>query len=285
MSISVLLPTRKRISLIKRCTESLLDNAKDPSKIQLLYGVDDDDSESLKFLKDVKHPARSVIKFKRLGYENLHRYNNALSVYAQGTWIMIYNDDAIMQTKDWDSEIGKFDGQFKLLRVQESTDHPYSIFPIVPWDWFRCLDHLSLHGQNDAWLSEIAYMLDIMQDVPVKVLHDRADITGNNDDEIFKSRVYKEGNPKEEGDLHHQKMINSRFADASKLAWYLDKIGQPSLHWQKIVKKEVEPFIKLTKAFEDYRGKGAVGQGLQYAKTPDQRTVKVSYSDLPKNKG
>ena len=68
MSISVLLPTRKRISLIKRCTESLLDNAKDPSKIQLLYGVDDDDSESLKFLKDVKHPARSVIKFKRLGY-------------------------------------------------------------------------------------------------------------------------------------------------------------------------------------------------------------------------
>ena len=196
MSISVLLPTRKRISLIKRCTESLLDNAKDPSKIQLLYGVDDDDSESLKFLKDVKHPARSVIKFKRLGYENLHRYNNALSVYAQGTWIMIYNDDAIMQTKDWDSEIGKFDGQFKLLRVQESTDHPYSIFPIVPWDWFRCLDHLSLHGQNDAWLSEIAYMLDIMQDVPVKVLHDRADITGNNNDEIFKTRVYKEGNPK-----------------------------------------------------------------------------------------
>ena len=71
-------------------------------------------------------------------------------------------------------------------------------------------------------------------------------------DEIFKSRVYKEGNPKEEGDLHHQKMINSRFADASKLAWYLDKIGQSSLHWQKIVKKESpllmnanhEPFLQ-----------------------------------------
>lgn len=283
MSISVLLPTRKRISLIKRCTESLLDNAKDPNKIQLLYGVDDDDSESLKFLKDVKHPARSVIKFKRLGYENLHRYNNALSVYAQGTWIMIFNDDAIMQTKDWDSEIGKFDGQFKLLRVQESTGHPYSIFPIVPWDWFRCLDHLSLHGQNDAWLSEIAYMLDIMQDVPVKVLHDRADITGNNNDEIFKTRVYKEGNPKEEGDLHHQKTINQRFADASKLAWYLDKIGQPSLHWQKIVRKEVEPFTKLAEKFEAYRNKGAVGQGLQNARTPDQGTVKVSYSDIQKD--
>ena len=42
-------------------------------------------------------------------------------------------------------------------------------------------------------------------------------------------------------------------------------------------------FIKLTKAFEDYRGKGAVGQGLQNARTPDQRTIKVSYSDIQKN--
>ena len=87
----------------------------------------------------------------------------------------------------------------KLLRVQEQTKHPYSIFPIIPWDWFRCLDHLSLHGQNDAWVSEIAYLLDIMQDVPIKVLHDRADITGNNNDEIFKSRVYKEGSSRKRG--------------------------------------------------------------------------------------
>ena len=95
--------------------------------------------------------------------------------------------------------------------------------------------------------------------------------------------MYKEGNPKEEGDLHHQKTINQRFADASKLAWYLDKIGQPSLHWQKIVRKEVEPFTKLADKFEAYRNKGAVGQGLQNARTPDQGTIKVSYSDIQKD--
>ena len=283
MTISILLPTRKRVPLIKRCTESLLDNASDPSKIQLLYGVDDDDQESIDFLRDVKHPARSVIKFKRLGYENLHQYNNNLSSYAQGNWIMIFNDDAIMQTKNWDLEVNKFDGQFKLLKVQEQTGHPYSIFPIVPYDWFRCLDHLSLHGQNDAWLSEIAYMLNIMQEVDIKVLHDRADITGNNDDEVFKARIYKEGSPEKEGDLHHQKMVNSRFADASKLAWFLNKIGQTSLHWKKIVKKEIKPFDNLANKFEEYRKDGSVGEGKQNAKTSDQRETKDSNKIIQKN--
>jgi len=283
MTISVLLPTRKRIPLIKRCIESLLDNASDPSKIQLLFGVDDDDQKSIDFLRDIKHPIRSVIKFKRLGYENLHQYNNSLASYAQGTWIMIFNDDAIMQTKNWDLEIAKFDGQFKLLRVQEQTGHPYSIFPIVPWDWFRCLDHLSLHGQNDAWLSEIAYMLDVMQDVPIKVLHDRADITGKNNDEIFKERVYKEGSPEKEGDLHHQKMVNSRFADASKLAWYLDRLGQTSLHWKKIVKKEIKPFDNLAKQFEKYRKDGGIGEGKKNAKNSDQREIKDSDRPIQKD--
>ena len=34
----------------------------------------------------------------------------------KATWIMIFNDDAIMQTKNWDLEINKFDGQFKLIK-------------------------------------------------------------------------------------------------------------------------------------------------------------------------
>ena len=58
MTISVLLPTRKRVPLIKKCVESLLDNASDPSKIQLLFGVDDDDQKSMDFLKDIKYPIR-----------------------------------------------------------------------------------------------------------------------------------------------------------------------------------------------------------------------------------
>jgi hypothetical protein len=126
-------------------------------------------------------------------------------------------------------------------------------------------------------------MLDIMQEVDINVFHDRADITGNNDDDTFKERIYKEGNPDQEGDLHHQKMVNSRFADASKLSWFLEKIGQPSLHWKKIIKKEIKPFIKLEEKFLEYQKSGSLGAGKQNAKNSDQRETKVSNSTIQKN--
>ena len=284
MTISILLPTRKRVSQLKKSMDSLLSNAKNPDKIQPLFGVDDDDTETLEFLKTTNYQNQSVLKFKRLGYQNLHMYNNSLCAYAQGTWVMFFNDDAIMNTKHWD-EIIEAEKNFNVLRVKEQTGHPYSIFPIFPWDWFRLLDHISLHGQNDAWISEIAYMLDIMKDVNIEVTHDRADITGNNNDSVFKERVYKEGHPDQEGDLHHVKMWNARTADASKLAWYLEKIGQISLHWKKIVRKEIEPLHLVANKFDEYRKRGAIGAGKQNARTDIKGTTKVSYSNIPGDEG
>jgi hypothetical protein len=284
MTISILLPTRKRVSQLKKSMDSLLSNAKNPDKIQPLFGVDDDDIETLEFLKTTNYQNQSVLKFKRLGYQNLHIYNNSLCAYAQGTWVMFFNDDAIMNTKHWD-EIIEAEKNFNVLRVKEQTGHPYSIFPIFPWDWFRLLDHISLHGQNDAWISEIAYMLDIMKDVNIEVTHDRADITGNNNDSVFKERVYKEGHPDQEGDLHHVKMWNARTADASKLAWYLEKIGQISLHWKKIVRKEIEPLHLVANKFDEYRKRGAIGAGKQNARTDIKGTTKVSYTDIPGDEG
>ena len=178
---------------------------------------------------------------------------------------MFFSDDAIMMTKSWDSIIKRYSKKFKLLRVEEPTKHPYAIFPIFPYDWFRLIDHISLHAQNDAWQSEIAYMLGIIETIPVKVIHDRADITGNNDDEIFRSRKYNEGNPQDINDLHHKKMINLRMAETSKIAWFLEKIGQPSQQWKEFIEKKLDPRDTLRKAFIEYRKIGAIGMGKKDA--------------------
>ena len=61
-------------------------------------------------------------------------------------------------------------------------------------------------------------------------------------------------------------MVNSRFADASKLSWFLDKIGQSSEHWKKITRKEAKPFVKLEEKFIEYQKSGSVGAGKQNAK-------------------
>jgi len=78
-------------------------------------------------------------------------------------------------------------------------------------------------------------------------------------------------------------MINSRFADASKLSWFLEKIGQPSLHWKKITKKEIKPFANLEEKFLEYQKSGSIGAGKQDARTSDQREAKDSYRIIQKD--
>lgn len=278
--ITILLPTRKRVSTLEKSLRSLIDNAQENPYI--IFGIDDDDLDTIQFLEKFEYKNKITIKFKPLGYANLHRYINVMCNYVKTDWFMFWNDDAIMNTKHYDTII-ESEKKFKLQRVREQTNHPYSIFPILHHDWFKLLDRLSAQTHNDAWLSEIAYLLDIMKDIDVEVTHDRADITGNNNDNVFQERVYNEGNPDIVGDLHHKDMVQRRFEDAAKLAWYLERIGQTSVHWQKIVRKEIEPFTKLHERFKAYREAGALGAGKQNARTDSQTQTKRSDHTLSEN--
>tara|TARA_Y100001951_G_C11265755_1_gene255404 strand:- start:283 stop:1134 length:852 start_codon:yes stop_codon:yes gene_type:complete len=283
MNISILLPTRKRLDLLKKSVQSLINNARQPDKLQFLFAVDEDDNKTFLYLKQSKYPNQLALQFKPIGYENLHKYNNTLAGYATGKWIMFFNDDAIMKTKNWDDKIMDFEDEFCLLRFKEQTGHPYSIFPCFPQKWFYLLDHISLHGQNDAWLSEIAYMLNIMRDVDINVIHDRADITGNNNDETFRLRKYNEGNPEQKGDLHHIDMVKLRYKDALKINWLLGLMGQPNEFIIKNLENKSDPFILLKEKFDVYKKAGALGAGKQHARVTDQREIKVSYSNLSKD--
>lgn len=253
VDISLLLPTRGRTDMLKRSLESLISTATNPSRIELLLGIDEDDvstkeyiqNEIAPILRDAGIDCRANV-FKPLGYENLHVYVNTLAANATGDWMFFWNDDGIMVTQGWDDVITSYTGQFKLLGPRDNHDgHPYAIFPIVPKDWFMLMGHLSQNAQNDAWLSHIAYMLDIFQRIDVEFIHDRADITGNNDDETFQNRKYMEGNPDDPRDFGHADMQKARVSSAYKIAWFLEKIGQRSTWWDAVVAGTQNPFEKM----------------------------------------
>lgn len=251
--ISILLPTRGRTQTLKNSLMSLIDRASDPSRVEIMLGIDDDDTEVKKYLQDEvasylrdhSVECRAQI-FQPLGYENLHTYVNTLASAASGSWLFIWNDDALMDTDGWDDIIESHNGDFKLLAPTDNHDgHPYAILPIIPVDWFRLMDHISLNAQNDAWVSHIAYMLDIFERISVHITHDRADITGNNDDETFQNRKYMEGNPDDPRDFGHADMQQARVRSAFKLAWFLERIGQPSEWWERVQAGEQNPFEKM----------------------------------------
>lgn len=252
-TISVILPTRGRNTVLKNSLKSLITKAKHTRRIEIILGLDEDDTDTIEFVKSEIAPmlqpyeieCRAQI-FKPLGYENLHIYVNTLAASCNGEWIFFWNDDAIMISDNWDDMIASHTGEFKLLAPTDNhAGHPYAIFPIVPRDWFLLMDHLSQNAQNDAWLSHIAYMLDIFERIPLEVLHDRADITGNNNDATFMNRKYMEGNPSDPRDFGHPDMQKARVASAYKIAWFLEKTGRASAWWQNVIAGKQDPFEKM----------------------------------------
>ena len=121
-NIAVLLPTRGRAEMLERSIQSLISLAKNPNQIQLMLAFDNDDEVGTKHFEQVVQPwlddhmiNYTAMTFDPLGYIRLNEYVNELARNSDARWLVFWNDDAVMQTQDWDKEIIKWDGQFKLL--------------------------------------------------------------------------------------------------------------------------------------------------------------------------
>ena len=251
-SISILLPTRGRTTALKRSIMSLVDLAHNPRELQILVGFDTDDSASSDYF--IEHIAPEIdrsgasytcMAFEPMGYIRLNEYVNSLAEVATGGWLMFWNDDAFMESADWDTEIVKHTGKFCCLRMPTHNSHPYAIFPIVPSAWYELFGYLSSHQISDAWISQISYMLDIMITVPVSVVHDRHDLTGNNHDDTFKNRPMLEGNPNHPRDFNYVEWRKQRLQDAVTINQHLESIGQSTQWFKNVVAGTQSPWEKM----------------------------------------
>jgi hypothetical protein len=250
--ISLLLPTRGRTQSLETSIRSLIDLAHDISGIEIRLAFDEDDQVGKEYFKTSIEPLLSqrevsytALEFPRLGYKRLNVYYNLLAKDSRSDWLFAWNDDAIMQTKGWDQEITKYSGQFRLLRVRTHQGHPYSIFPIWPREWFDLFGFASRHQMIDAELSQIAYMLDIMQNIDVEVIHDRADLTGNNQDDTQKNKFLLEGNPENPLDFHNKSIVQQRLQDCHAVSVYLEKQGHDMTWWHRVRQGQQDPWEKL----------------------------------------
>ena len=250
--ISVLLPTRGRTTALRRSVQSLYDNVADPKSIHIMLGFDQDDqvgtdyfNASLKPWLDSIKANYTAMKFEPMGYIRLNEYVNAMARMVKSRWYIIWNDDAVMETSAWDREIMKYAGQFKLLAFCTHNLHPYSIFPIVPHKWLELLGYLCPHQISDAWLSQQAYVLDVFERVPVNVVHERYDLTGDNQDATFNNRPMLEGNPKDPRDFLYMDVIELRYNDCRKIAAYMESIGMSTAFFKDVLRGTQDPWEKL----------------------------------------
>lgn len=239
-SIAVLLPTRSRTTALTSSVTSIVELAKDVSRIQILFGFDNDDEVGLEHFETVIQPyldqhnvAYEAQAFDSMGYAGLNRYYNHLGQSADADWLFVWNDDAVMETQNWDSVIESYTGQFKLLKVHTHNEHPYSIFPIVPRDWYEIFGHFSRHQMIDAELSQMAFVLDLMQVIDVYVTHNQVELTKDSTDPL-KPKMRFEGNPESPWDFHNPAVTRQRYRDCDRIAEHMQKIGLDTSWWENV---------------------------------------------------
>ena len=245
--------TRGRPELAFKSLKSMIDLAHNVDEIEFCVAIDNDDSKSMDYFKETVVPWFEekdhnilVMTFDRLGYANLPKYMETLALNSRGAWFIVWNDDALMESQDWDKEIVSYTGQFKLLAFRDNHNkHPYSIFPIVPRDWVVLFGTISPQQAIDAWVSQVAYVVDCFQRIEATVTHDRHDLTGNNNDTTYAEREFLEGDATRVGDAFHPDMIALKEMYCQRVAWFLERIGQDTGRWAKVLQKEVEPFALM----------------------------------------
>lgn len=249
--ISVLIPTRGRTKALETSIMSLINNADDVSRFEIFFGFDDDDTDTSSWCIEnlvpmlIEHGVEyHVMEFPRLGYIRLNEYINEMAKSAMGRWLFFWTDDTIMNTPGWDKIISSHD-KFKLLRIPSHNQHPYAIVPIVPRKWFEMFGYMSAHQLTDTWVSQISYMLDIVEHLPIDVTHDRFDITGNNNDSTYQERRYLEGNINDPRDFNHAAWRQHRINDCNKIADYLEKQGEDMSWWRNVQKGLQDPWAKM----------------------------------------
>ncbi len=215
--ISVLLPSRARPESLAASIASLRDLAAEPERIEILVAADPDDTATQAAAKKLK--AKLTVAPERYGYSRLHEYINALAAKAKGRWLLLWNDDALMRTEGWDTEIRRRE-HADIAVLWPRTNHPdphVNVFPIVAAKAIKAIGHFSMSPHCDSWVQDLGRLTGLMEPVDVEILHDRFDLTGGHDDDLHRENTgaYRTA------EYHAPEMAAARQADAEKIraAW------------------------------------------------------------------
>ena len=185
--ISILIPTRQRPRNVKRVIESALTTADEPSKIEFVFYVDNDDKT---FPKSVVNKQIRVIYGPRVWISLI---SNILYTNSKGEIIMYGGDDIIFRSKSWDTVVRN---QFTEVLdkiclvytndgVKQSQDIARHGF--VHRRWFNVLGSAFPSGRVvpiDLWCTDVARKLNrirYIEDIIIEHNHYRQGGKAKND--------------------------------------------------------------------------------------------------------
>jgi glycosyltransferase involved in cell wall biosynthesis len=223
------MPTRNRYELATKSINSMFENCKSTDNFEVLLAVDNDDTDTTEklaeYIKD--KPNVKMYFYERQYYRGLNVYVNDLANKAEGTSLMLWNDDTVVESKDWDYEILKNHDKFCVLSPLVSNMENYwrtqgVLYPILPKKWIEITGEWARVPACDSAIDVLSKRLGILVNLEtVRIYHDRYDNTGNNHDDTWKEVRAEKDNPQYVQQFHigYPEVLEEHY---TKLKNYLD---------------------------------------------------------------
>ena len=189
MNFSVILNTRKRPMYLDSAIASVIETADNPDLVDFWVRYDNDDELTAQYVKTDPYNIRKVKFLSGSRPNNLHKELNLLAAASSGQYILVFNDDCLMQTNGWDTHACAFldnsfqdgicYGQTSDTSADKPQDAEYSSFPIISRKAFNALGYLmkeefvGLGGDSSIYriYKEVDRVVDLKEIVIDPIFH------------------------------------------------------------------------------------------------------------------
>ncbi len=164
--ISLIIPTRNRVKSLRRFFDTVEETCKSADNLEVLLGIDDDDSETIRFIEEYSESSKFVIQpiigKRGKGYVDLHNKINELCQVSNGNFLFFLPDDVQFMTKNWDEKILATynsiyrDNIFWIRTSHNEEGNPWASCFVITRDWFDVTGHYGTCYQADTEFNFVA---------------------------------------------------------------------------------------------------------------------------------
>lgn len=175
-NISILVPTRNRVELLKNMVRSVFSTAHTKEKIQILIYIDDDDEATKSIIETIsseynqKFGGSSIKYFIHPRLFSISKSINFLCEFADSEIYMFCNDDVLFKTENWDDLVidafNKYEDKLIFCHGYDGIwqKNQFGTMGFLHKNWIKTVgyflpDHF-IFDFGDIWINDVFNKLD-----------------------------------------------------------------------------------------------------------------------------
>lgn len=167
---SILIPSRKRVALLKETLLSIETQTSDKNQIEIVFGIDIDDLDTKKFLKEYQNESNIAIVVKVMergkGYQDAPNRLKSMISNSSGEYLIHFADDMKIYTKNWDIILTEkiktlpMDKIYLLYPAHNQINSNWPLVQIISKRWFDFTSKFTNCIETDTELLIISILLN-----------------------------------------------------------------------------------------------------------------------------